>query len=252
MTGGVIISLPMAPDTRSGGSVLIIDSDAGIRRLIAAVLEHAGFRTAGVADVQSAAAKLKTSSFSVIVRDLNLAPAERRRSLQQLAATAPELLRRTVVTTTAPARAETALTAGTVFAIVSKPFDIDNLVTAVQECARASREADRRGETRMSSARQPDPDAVVPLKLDSLQRFALSVPNLQHLLSDPVGGQREAVLRAEMRRTLGTLAATLSEAAHVEGSGTRAAVLRAASTVATRLATAPARARAIAPVGRDH
>jgi DNA-binding response OmpR family regulator len=242
----------MASDTRSGGTVLIVDTDPGIRRLITAVLEHAGFRTVVVDDVQSAAAKLKTSTFSVIVRDLNLAPAERRRTLQQLAATAPELLRRTVVMTTAPSRAETALAAGTVFAIVSKPFDLETLLNAVRECARASREADRRAATRTASSRQSEGDKAASLKLDPLQRFAMSVPSLQHLLSDPVGGQREAALRAEMRRTLGTLADTLTEAAHVEGGGTRAAVLRAASTVATRLATVPAHLSAVAPYGRDH
>lgn len=110
----------MTANSRTGGSVLVVDFDPGIRRLVAAVLEHAGFRTTGVPDLQSAAAKLKTSAYSVIVRDLNLAPGERRRSLQQLTATPPELLRRTVVLTTAPSRAETALGSGTVFAIVGR------------------------------------------------------------------------------------------------------------------------------------
>lgn len=247
-----MIGVPMAPNARSGGSVLIVDADAGIRRLIAAVLEQAGFRTVGVDDLQSATTTLKTSTYSVIVRDLDLAPSERRRSLQELAATPPELLRRTIVLTTARSRAETALAAGTMFAIIGKPFDVEQLMKAVMDCARQSREADRGPRGGMDSPRQPEADTVASLKLDSLQRFAMTVPSLQHLLSDPVGGQREAAIRAEMRRTLGTLAATLTEAAHVEGSGTRAAVLRAASTVATRLATVPAPVGAIAPHGRDH
>jgi DNA-binding NtrC family response regulator len=224
----------MAPDSR-GGSVLIIDPDAGIRRLIGGVLEHAGFRTVGVDDLQSAATMLQTSTFAVIVRDLNLTPAARRRSLQQLAATAPEMLRRTVVVTTAPARAETVLAAGAVFAIVGKPFDIENLVSAVRACARGS-----------------EPEIEASVKLDSLQRFVRSVPNLQRVLSVPVSCQREAVIRSEMRRTLGVLSATLLEAAQVEASGTRAAVLRAASTVASRLSTVPAPGTAIAASGRDH
>jgi DNA-binding NtrC family response regulator len=222
----------MAPHSGSGGSVLIIDADAGIRRLIAAVLEHAGFRTVGVKDLQSAAAMLKTSTFAAIVRDLNLAPAERRRSLQQLAATEPELLRRTVVMTTAPSRAETALAAGTVFAIVGKPFDIENLLNVVRACARGSREAS--------------------VKLESLRQFARSVPSLQQLLSNPVCSQREAALRAEMRRTLRALAATLTEAAHEEASRPRAAVFRAALAVATQLASVPAPGTTLAERGRDH
>jgi CheY-like chemotaxis protein len=230
----------MVPGSLSGGSVLIVEADAAIRGLIAAVLEHVGFHTAGVDDLQSAEAMPDLSTFSVIVRDLNLAPAERRRSLQELAATEPELLRRTVVMTTAPVRAETALATGTVFAIVSKPFDIETLVNAVQACARGARPSRSEAETEAS------------VKLDSLQRFARSVPSLQRLLSVPVGGQREAALRAEMRRTLGALSAILTEAAHVEASRTRAAAFRAASTVATRLATVPAPGSAIAPRGREH
>ena len=97
-----------------------------------------------------------------------------------------------------------------------------------------------------------EPEAEASVKLDSLQRFARIAPSLQHLLSVPVGGQREAALRAEMRRTLGALAATLAEAAHVEPSRTRAAACRAASTVATRLARVPAPGSAIAANAHDH
>lgn len=214
----------MAPKSDPGNSVLIVDADDGIRRLVAAVLERAGFRTVGAADPDSAAALLATSKFAVIVRDLNLAPAESRRNLQQLLATAPELLQRTIVMTTAPSRAATAIRAGTVFAIVSKPFDIETLVSTVRACARGSRAS---------------------VKFDSLQRFAMSVPSLEQLLSDPVVGQREAALRAAMRSTLGALATTLSEAAHEEVSRTRAAVFHAVSTVATRLA-------GVAAIDREH
>jgi DNA-binding response OmpR family regulator len=245
----------MAPQTDPRASVLIVDADAAIRRLLGAVLEHAGFRTVAADDLDDAAALLETATFAVILRDLNLAPAESGRSLQQLTATAPELLRRTIVMTTAAARAETAVRAGSVFAIVSKPFDVENLVSVVRACARSSREADRRGTWRTASSRQPgsEPEPEVPVvKLESLQRFARSVPSLERLLSVPVTCQREAALRAEMRRTLGALAATLTEAAHAEASRTRASVFRAASTMATRLATVPAPESAIAARGRDH
>ncbi|HVE71559.1 MAG TPA: response regulator [Thermoanaerobaculia bacterium] len=231
----------MTPDSRSGGSVLIVDADPEIRRLIAYVLAHAGFSTVGVDDLQDATTTvLNPSTFTVIVRDLNLAPAALRRSLQQLAETAPELLQRTVVTTTASARAETVLAAGTVFAIVSKPFDIETLVNAVRACA-------RRTASPRPSRREPETEASG--NVDSLQRFARIVPSLRDLLSAPGGCQREAALGAEMRRTLGTLAATLTEAAHGEASRTRAAVFRAASTVATRLA---APVSSLAARDRDH
>ncbi len=198
---------------------------------------------------------LDMSTFAVIVRDLNLSTAERRRTLQQFSTTSPELLRRTIVMTTAPARAETVVAPGTVFAIVRKPFDIDELVDAVRACARGSREADRataRPTPSPRRSRESEPQTDASVKLDSLQRFVMSVPILQHLLSVPVGGQQEAALRAEMRRTLGALATTLTEASHVEASRSRAAVFRAASMVAGRLATVPPAGTVVAASGRDH
>lgn len=224
----------MAPQAHPGASVLIVDADAGIRRLIGTALELAGFCTVAANDLDSAAALLATTKFAVIVRDLNLAPRASRRSLQQLEATTLELLRRTIVVTTAPAHATAAIATGTVFAIVSKPFDLENLVNAVRACARRSRETE------------------ASVRPGSLQRFARSVPSLQHLLSVPVGGQREATLRAEMRRTLGTLAAKLTDAAHDEVSRTRAAAFRAASAVAGRLSTVPAPGTTAGARGRDH
>ena len=224
------------------------------------VLEHAGFRTMAANDLDSAAALLATTKFAVIVRDLNLAPRVSSYSLQQLEATAPELLRRTIVMTTAVAeQAVKAVRPGTVFAIVIKPFDIENLVNAVQACARASREADRpavRRAVRRTPSSHPsqgsEPGTEVSVKLDSLQRFVMSVPALEQLLSIPADGQREAAIRTEMRRTLGALAATLTEASHVESSMARAAVFRSTSTVAGRLSTVPAPGTGLGPSGRDH
>lgn len=242
----------MAPRVQPRALVLIVDPDAGICRLIGTALELAGFRTVAANDLDSAAALLATSKFAVIVRDLNLAPGMGRRNLQQLAATAPEMLRRTIVMTTAAAQAATAVGTGTVFAIVGKPFDVESLVNAVRACARGSRGAGRRAARRTaSSRRRSEPETEASVKRDSLRRFAMSVPSLHHLLSGPVGGQREATLRAEMRRTLGVLAATLTKAAHVEASKTRAAAFRAASNVAGRLSTVPAPG-AIGARGRDH
>lgn len=248
----------MTPESHPRATVLIVEADDGIRQLIGTVLEHAGFRTAAADDVDSAAPLLETSKFEVILRDLNLAPGQRRRSLQQLAATPPELLRRTVVMTTAPVPAATALRDRAVFAIVGKPFDLQSLVNAVSECARGSLEPERGGGGGTPSSRRPrrsrrnEPEGDSSIRIESLQRFVSSVRSLRHLLSVPVRSEREAALRAEMRRTLGLLSATLLDAARVESGRTRAAVFHAASTVAARLAAVPMSAGESAPAGRDH
>lgn len=225
-------------------SVLIVDPDAAIRVLAEAVLKHAGFCTISAVDFDTAAAQFDISSFAVIVRDLNLASAASRRSLKPLTSTEPGLLRRTIVITTAAARAAAAVRAGTVFAIISKPFDVEELVEAVVACAGGSRDAKR-----------PSPDEPARQEsknLESLQRFVRNVPSLHDLLSVEASSEREAALRVQMRRTLGALSATLREAADVEASRTRAAVLRAASTVASRLAAVPAPALIELLARRDH
>ncbi|HSP33459.1 MAG TPA: response regulator [Thermoanaerobaculia bacterium] len=223
----------MALESQRAASVLIIDPDNAVRLLIEMVLRRAGYRTVSAGDLDTGRVLLNASSFAVIVRDLNLELAETSRSLQELAMTAPELLRRTVVVTTAPERAASAVRAGTVFDIVGKPFDIDKLVNAVGACARGSREVARAGS----------------LNPASLERFVISVPSLQDVLSVPVTSQSEAALRAEMRRTLSALSSTLTDAASVEANNTRAAAFRAASTVAAQLAS-PAMANVASR--RDH
>lgn len=230
----------MAPD-----SVLIIDPDQGIRKLVETVLKRAGFRTTSADELDGEL--LGSSRFAVTLCDVNLAPSAHRPTMGRLAAASPELLRRTVVMTTAPARATAAVDAGTVYAVLSKPFDLDKLVQTVTACARASREADqreRRGTKPSRRSRPSDSDGDAPMKLESLQRFVRSIPNLERLLKSAVSCQQEAVLRAEMRRKLGTLSTTLMEAAHVEASRTRSAVFHAASLAAAQLATAPAPASA--------
>ena len=88
--------------------------------------------------------------------------------------------------------------------------------------------------------------------VQSVQRFVRSVPSLEILLSVRVCCEREAALRAEIRRALGVLSETLLDAAQAEASRTRAAIFRAASMVAARLAASPAPAAAARTTGRDH
>jgi len=218
-------------------SVLVIDGDRSHRRLIATVLQHAGFQVTAVEDASSASELLQRFKYAAIVRELNLAPAQRDRALESLLSTDAEVLRRTVITTTAVARALKLLGSNRVFAVVSKPFDIDAFVDAVARCARESRD-------RFPTDRQ------VPVNLDAVRRFVSTVPSLQRLLSAPVHSGPEAALRAEMRHTIGDLSVGLDDAARVEASPARAAVLRAASTVAAQLAMQPARERL--STQRDH
>lgn len=209
----------MENKTSSAATVLIIESNDSIRMMIAVTLRRAGFDTRLAPDVEQAADLLRRSACDVILRDLNLAPVERVRSIQQLAATRPEFLRRTVIATTARETALDGAPLGAVFAVINKPFDLRELVDTVTACARRSRED-----------RTPEPP------VDVVDRFISDAPDLHRLLTSPPDSQRELFLRAQLRRTVRAISTTLCEAARIEPSAARAATFRTASNVAAHLA----------------
>lgn len=89
------------------------------------------------------------------------------------------------------------------------------------------------------------------MDLGAVERFVETVPSLRRLLAGPVASDSERLLRAEMRRTFARLAVTLDEAARGERRTIRAAVYRAAASVAADLAVTRA-ALTPAPIGCDH
>jgi CheY-like chemotaxis protein len=198
-------------------TVLIIEREAIIRRLMAAVLRRTGFRTRSITRIEAAAA-LDVDGIDAVVAD----------AWQPVAAAAPQLLPRTVIVTASPEGA-----APTVFAVLGRPFDVDELVQAVRSCAR------RRA------------DEPPPVDLRTLRRFVEDVPRLRRVLTGEWPSPRELILRSEMRRTVQRLSDAFREVARQEPSRTRAAAFLAASMIAEELAqvTVPA-ARAAA--SRDH
>jgi len=231
-------------------SVLVIDADRSHRRLIATLLDHAGFHVTAVEDAAAASDLSQRFKYAAVVRDLNLAPVHRARAIEQLLSTDPELLRRTVITTTAVARALRMIGANRVFAVVSKPFDIDAFVDTVTRCARSSGDHAVPSGVGYSHELPSRDDRQAAVSLEAVRRFVSTAPSLQRLLSAPVHSAPEAGLRAEMRHTIGDLSIGLDDAARAEASPRRAAVLRAASTVAAQLAMQPSRERR--STQRDH
>lgn len=217
-----------ATSTPRSASVLIIERDDSIRRLIIVALEHAGFRTCNGPE-EGTIPVSGDLEHAVIIRDLTLRPSDSTRALEETSA-APELGRRTIVTTTAPALVTKAIGAR-VFAVLGKPFEIEELVDLVRRCAHSSRTRSERGRRRVQS--EPEPPLM---KMELLERFVANVPCLRRVLSIPVACQAEAALHAEMRRTIGQLSATLEDAARSEKNRARMTAFRAASRVASELA----------------
>jgi len=221
--------------------VLVIDSSDAHRGLIASVLEYAGFRVCTVPDLAAAADLLQQFPDCVVVRELNLAPGQCKQSLEQLLSAPEQLLRRTVIATTAAERALKSIGPERVFAVIGKPFDIEVLVEAVRGCAASSR--DRAAAAAAVAAppadfpRRPTPGSGggEVVKIETIRQFMNRVPSLQRLLSGPIQSAREALVRTELRRIIGALSTVLDEGAAAAASPPHAAVLRAASREASRL-----------------
>ena len=124
----------MTPDPGAGGgSVLIIEPNESIRQMLVALLRRSGFTLHAVADAAAAAA-LPERRFDAVVHALNFAPSLRDAAMEQLAAIAPAMLQRTVVTTTTGAVALPHAELARAFAIIHKPFDLEVVVRTVREC----------------------------------------------------------------------------------------------------------------------
>lgn len=191
-----MLRAPMAPQSSPYPSVLIIDGDPAIRGLIETLLKRAGFPTLFTADIDSATILLDTNTFAVILRDLNLTPSQQRRSLELLAASAPEQLRRTVLLTTAPVCAAAEIAPGTVFAIVSKPFDNEELVEVVRSCVRDAHDGNNAAVNHRRSSPPPrvsESGTSALRRLDALPRFARKMRSLHHLLSASTRGRSHAM-----------------------------------------------------------
>lgn len=117
--------------------VLVVEDDPAIRRLVTMVLQRQGYRLDAAADGLEAVSKLGISEYDVIVLDLMMPRLDGFTFLQTIAAEEPERLRKVIVTSAAsPAVIRERMASGP-FRMLPKPFDIHELVNAVQSCIAA-------------------------------------------------------------------------------------------------------------------
>lgn len=186
-------------------SVLIVERDDRIRLLMSTVLRHADCRTRVAADTGVADDLLAIDHFDVVVRD---------RAMQTDELLAADVLRRTILTTTHSSD----LDRSDAYAVILKPFDIEEFVHVVVECA------------------QPVRDDSRSVDMSAVDRFMRSIPDLRRTLATAAPSQRELLLRGEMRRTILALSSAFRQAGEIESNSQRAAAYGAASLLAAELA----------------
>jgi CheY-like chemotaxis protein len=115
--------------------VLIADDEESIRVLVSRVLRRAGFEPVEAADGERAIEALSKGRFDAVVLDLMMPRVDGFGVVEHLIAVQPEMVEKTVVMTAFP-RTAARERLHHLCRIISKPFDTEELVSVVRECAR--------------------------------------------------------------------------------------------------------------------
>ena len=114
--------------------ILIVDDDDAIRTMVERVLRREKFEVESARDGFEAIEKLTQNDYATVLLDLMMPRVDGHGVLRYLETQRPESPPVIVMTANLPG-AMTAHSAAPVFRILSKPFDIGQLVSHVRECA---------------------------------------------------------------------------------------------------------------------
>jgi CheY-like chemotaxis protein len=117
-------------------AILVAEDDAGIRTLIATLLRRAGYEVEAVTNGDAALSALQSRSFKVALIDLLMPRTDGYMLIDRVAELAPEFLACVIVITAVPLTSIEHLQLDQkVFRVMSKPFDLDELLETVASCA---------------------------------------------------------------------------------------------------------------------
>lgn len=114
--------------------VLVADDEDAIRALVARMLRRAGFDPVEARDGQHAIEQLDHSGFDAVLVDLMMPRVDGFGVIQHLIDTQPRMMEKTIVMTAFP-QAAARERLHHLCRIVSKPFDVAELVGLVRDCA---------------------------------------------------------------------------------------------------------------------
>jgi DNA-binding response OmpR family regulator len=125
-----------------GHDILVVEDDPAIRRLVTMVLKRQGYDVDYAADGLEAVLKLGVREYDVIVLDLMMPNLDGFPFLSTMAENEPHRLRQVIVTSAASPTVIKERMRGTPFAVLPKPFDIEDLVRNVRSCIDAQKTAE--------------------------------------------------------------------------------------------------------------
>jgi len=113
-------------------SILIVDDDAGIRRLLGVMLQRQSFETDEASNGLEAMERIRARRYDAIVLDLMMGPGSGFDVLDQLKKLRDD--RCVVVLSASSERTIREADGPNVFARIRKPFDVSQLLDQINEC----------------------------------------------------------------------------------------------------------------------
>jgi DNA-binding response OmpR family regulator len=124
-------------ERRSAFRALVVEDDEAILMLVRRVLEREGFSVEGTKSSSDAIQLLKTIAYDLLILDLKLRPESGEEVMSFLEDAQPHTLRRVIVMTASPRQLSCEFLER-VCKILSKPFDIEELVLMARECVESA------------------------------------------------------------------------------------------------------------------
>ncbi len=125
--------------------VLLLEPDAGIRELVTTVLTRAGYAVTGTSGGDEAIRARQTCPFDALIIDVSIYGSVLENGARRgvgflhfLQRTQPAALERVIVTSALP-EGELRSTLPPVYRLIRKPFDIDELTSAISDCLRGTK-----------------------------------------------------------------------------------------------------------------
>lgn len=131
-----------ASDASHPARVLVVDDDNAIRTLVTTVLVRNGYSVESAQDGEEAIETIADNEFDAIVLDLMMPKVDGFEVIECLERMDVERLKRCVIVLTAVSEKDLRKLDGSrVFRVIRKPFDLAELVGAVNECVGGQRYA---------------------------------------------------------------------------------------------------------------
>lgn len=118
--------------------ILLVEDDDGIREMISTVLARVAIEYDTAIEGRTALQMLRRKSYSALVLDLMLPGGNGFEVLHELRAVSPAMLKRTIVITAASESTLLDFDRKQVFAMLRKPFDLQNLLQTLEQCVAPS------------------------------------------------------------------------------------------------------------------